>query len=87
MYNRRWLVAEYTDAMSFTKNKKKIKNKYFFLIIMQKMLIIMQKMRIRVVADTSMTVNFRGLTDFTGKIRQSTYTVCTVEIITIILTF
>ena len=54
---------------------------------MQKMLIIMQKMRIRVVADTSMTVNFRGLTDFTGKIRQSTYTVCTVEIITIILTF
>ena len=80
MYNRRWLVAEYTDAMSFTKNKKKINKKYFFLIIMQ-------KMRIRVVADTSMTVNFRGLTDFTGKIRQSTYTVCTVEIITIILTF
>ena len=69
MYNRRWLVAEYTDAMSFTKNKKKIKNKYFFLIIMQ-------KMRIRVVADTSMTVNFRGLTDFTGKIRRSTYMYC-----------
>ena len=76
MYNRRWLVAEYTDAMSFTKNKKQIKNQSFFLIILQKMLIIMQKMRIRVVADTSMTVNFRGLTDFTGKIRRSTYMYC-----------